>query len=158
MKKTQLFENRNILKRVLSWMLLFSILFSTVPVQAAGNPDITLADLFDGLGDAANYGATAITFTELGHAESNVLVEKLVKQAANPILTSGRGQNAGGEYSLVADVTLIGPYDAIDSMTFGVFKKTSSGYSQLSNISPITVTNIQASKRGRVQEQERLHL
>ena len=129
MKKLHFTGNHNILKGFLLWLLLLCLLLSLVPASAdSSQPNITVADILAGLSDAALYGATANTYTELGYAESNVFVGELIKNDGNPILTSGRSQNAAGSYTLVADITLNAPYEDIASMTFGVFKKTSTGY------------------------------
>lgn len=131
MKKTQLFENRNILKRVLSWMLLFSILFSGIPVAQAATT-ITLSDIVSGLAGAQHYGTVAHEFTQYGHAETNVFTDQLYKDADAAFLTSVRGLRTYGDFSIVADLKIYGPHAANSAMEFGLFRKTSSGYEQVS--------------------------
>ena len=145
MKKLQLTDKRNMLGRVMGWLLLFSLIMTVVPQAGAAGSVDTLAGIVSGLGDAAFYGAVTNNFIQKGHSETSILADKITKTVADPFMTSIRGQKVAPKFTLVADINIYGEHDAIDSLTFALFESSGTGYSQVAAIDPVTVTGIPAS-------------
>ena len=132
MKRNSYHKINQILKSMLVLTVILTVALSAVTAHAAS--PATYDDIVSGLGGCYGYDVTADLFTQSGHSEGSVNINKLVRNADPPLLTSGRGQRSAPDYDLTADLTIMGAHDAIDDMEFAVFKKTASGYTRVSDI------------------------
>ena len=96
-----------------------------MPAGAEGTSALALEDLtadalFEGLGDALNYGVVAEEYTQLNHAETSICVDTLYKNHADPFMNTDKTFEYGSSYTLYASVSA--PADkSLKDMEFALF-------------------------------------
>ena len=121
--KTVLGDREMLKKAKVAFLLVIALVFAVqgiAPARAEVINKLTVDYIFDGLGDALNYGVVAETFTQNNHAETSVYVDKLIKLHPDPFLNTLTTYMYGQAYPLYATVSAPDG-ESLKDMQFALF-------------------------------------